>query len=627
LAADNHDTEVMQALSGADFVREQLLNALAMGPQSLFRSEHIYAIKCRIKSTDSLKKKVIDRRKNNKHYAAANATDIIGLRILTLLSERLPDIVEEFLDFVRFGQHPNIGLFCGAALDDTLHEAIVYASPQSTPIYRSVYENLSLKNFRPKSDGTARVTFSSRADYSSIHFVCHTNSYFAHTVKQIPIEVQIRTAFEDVWAEVEHPRRYKAKEMREEHQSNVFATAIVDSIDDRLSGLKQFLDSCSGVADGINRDFHALTSNPPVLVISSNNRLSNREQYAQSAPQAIKETVDTLEKTLTSFYNTILPEGRQADGFSIEKFGESFEKMKNACCAAEKQYKDMAVGTFTKDKKFDYFIKMEQALLLYWKARAIKQSKTVSSEVFEESISSALQLYYEIYDKSYYQNDSVLEYRIAACLLLWDQVELALQKYKKANAVLADDKTLPSNSEYRATIPGQYAFVLWMQFDNMRNKAVDIEKSPLRKQAAEIVAEAYKLTDAAYKTMKRSHSEVFQNAPDVETGYVNNILSYLTEYAILATRDVAVQELNPDLIEVRAAYELLKARQRNVGDLDTCAGAAEFLGDPEALGHATRLKQELDDREKVAIFSEQQRSRLRKTVTRILGEDHDHSSR
>jgi hypothetical protein len=65
---DSLDTEVMQALSGADSVREQLLNALAMGPQSFFRSKHIYAIKCRIKSADSLKKKVLDRRQNNNYY-------------------------------------------------------------------------------------------------------------------------------------------------------------------------------------------------------------------------------------------------------------------------------------------------------------------------------------------------------------------------------------------------------------------------------------------------------------------------------------------------------------------------------------------------------------------------------
>jgi Region found in RelA / SpoT proteins len=199
-------------------------------------------------------------------------------------------------------------LFSGAISEDTLQEVIIYTSLQHTTIYRSIYDTLSYMNFPPRADGTARVTYSTRADYSSIHLVCYTNSYFAHPIKRIPIEVQIRTAFEDVWAEVEHPRRYKAKEMRDVHESNVFATTIIASIDSQLSDLKQFIDSCSRVAVGINKDFRALASNAPPVVKSLNNRIANREQYSPSAPQAIKESVHTLEKTLTHFYDKFQPQ-------------------------------------------------------------------------------------------------------------------------------------------------------------------------------------------------------------------------------------------------------------------------------------------------------------------------------
>ena len=628
MATDSLDSEVSQALSGADSVREQLLNVLAMGPKSFFRSDHIYAIKCRIKSSESLKNKVLDRRQNNKKYKAADATDIIGLRLLTLFSDRLPFIVREFLEFVKFGQHSDVGLFCGATLEETLQEVVVYSSLHTTQIYRSVYENLMSMNFTPRADGIARVKLSPRADYSSIHLVFKTNSYFAHSIKTIPIEVQIRTAFEDVWAEVEHQRRYKAKDVREAHDNNVFATGIVASIDSRLSGLKQFLDSCSSFADGIKTDFNLLASNPPVLLISSNNRLLNREQYAASAPKEIKETVGRLEKTLTSFYDEMLPQGKQTDNFSIEKFGKSFDEMEKLLIAVEKQYKDKAKNDFGKDKKFDYFIKMERALLLYWKARAIKQSINFSAEEFDKSISLSLEIYYEISDKNIYQNDSVLVFRIAACLLLWDQFDLALQQYKEANSLLRHDKTLPNNSEYRAIIPGQYAFVVWRQYDTICNSAGDIKKSPLRKRAAEIVAEAYKITESAYKELKQTYNAIFENAPDEEAGYVNNLLGYIIEYANITTRDVSLRELNLDVGEVRAAYELLNSRQRNLGDLDTCACAAEFFGsEAEAKELATRLEKGLDEPEKAAPYTERQLSRMRNTVTRILGDDHDHSSR
>jgi hypothetical protein len=61
---------------------------------------------------------------------------------------------------------------------------------------------------------------------------------------------------------------------------------------------------------------------------------------------------------------------------------------------------------------------MERALLLYWKARAIKQSIKFSAELFDESISLALELYYDMSDKKYYRHDAILEYRIATALLL-----------------------------------------------------------------------------------------------------------------------------------------------------------------------------------------------------------------
>jgi hypothetical protein len=408
---------------------------------------------------------------------------------------------------------------------------------------------------------------------------------------------------------------------------NVFAQTIGDSISSTLTNLRQFLDSCSRTADRIKLDFNILASNPPVLVISSNNRLQNRASYSLSSPGEIKNTVDTLENTLTQFYGEILPGGKQAAGFSIEKFGEALDEMERLLLATKDLYEDRARETFAKDTKFDYFITMEHALLLYWKARAIKQSMTFSAERFDESISSALQLYFEMSDKTIYQNDSVLEFRIAACLLLCDQFDLALQRYKKANAILVDDKTLPNDDEYRAIIPRQYAFVLWQQYDRICNNAVDIYKSPLRKQAAEIITEAYRVIEAAYTEVKRNHNEIFAKEPETEIGYVNNLLSYIVEHASLATRDGSLRQLNLNESEVRARYELLKSAPRNAGDLDTCACTAEFLLDPEVTELGERLKQGLDEPENAALYTERQLSRMRKTVSRILGEDHEDSSR
>jgi hypothetical protein len=75
MVTDNLRTQVMEALSGAVSVREQLVHALALaiGRKSFVRPDRAHAIKGRIKA-DSLIRKVLD----NKAYNPDHATDIIG---------------------------------------------------------------------------------------------------------------------------------------------------------------------------------------------------------------------------------------------------------------------------------------------------------------------------------------------------------------------------------------------------------------------------------------------------------------------------------------------------------------------------------------------------------------------
>jgi hypothetical protein len=93
----------------------------------------------------------------------------------------------------------------------------------------------------------------------------------------------------------------------------------------------------------------------------------------------------------------------------------------------------------------------------------------------------------------------------------------------------------------------------------------------------------------------------------------------------MGSRECSLRELKPNMADVKAAYELLKANLRNFADVDTCACVAEFLEDPESQELATRLEQGLGEAEKTKSYSERQFSRMRKTVTGIRGGDHGHT--
>jgi hypothetical protein len=172
--------EAVYALAGADYVRSKLIDLLNTGPENL--ASHVYAIKCRVKDEDSLIRKVIFKRteERKKNYFPSSATDIVGLRLLALSNERLPPIVEKFMDFIAFCQTPNVALFAGSTLSHAVKEVKIYKSENNPVVYDQIYSFLSAKDFGDDSKKPViELTQSTRDDpYSSVHIVCRANSYY-----------------------------------------------------------------------------------------------------------------------------------------------------------------------------------------------------------------------------------------------------------------------------------------------------------------------------------------------------------------------------------------------------------------------------------------------------------------
>lgn len=358
----------LMALSGSDLVKERLLHALYLGPRAIGNSPNIYAIKCRVKSSESLRKKVLDRRKKTESlsYSPSDATDIIGLRILVLFSEHLSMAVLETIRFIEFLQSDDVSILIpGDNIGATIKEIIIYSSARRT-IYYAIHDWL-IQRYANEKDLLPKINFresSREKPYSSIHLVCLAINPVDNAERPIPIEIQLRTAFEDIWGEIEHPRKYKSPISNQTQDEDDVASHFSSSIQNQLNQLKANLESCSDDADQIKKDFDFLIKRQKSSNSIENKRLPNKGRYSNHTPPDIKKQIDSIETALESFYS----KHDSAVTVESELFDSELNSLNTLLDDLLKSYKHHSPNCLDIDNSFFYFYSMEKAFLLYRRA-------------------------------------------------------------------------------------------------------------------------------------------------------------------------------------------------------------------------------------------------------------------
>lgn len=200
----------------------------SVGPH---RFSSLFYTRIRVKSVASIQEKINRKRhqEDRPYYAFEDLTDIVGLRFVTLYDEDLMAAFDTMTDILRLGTQGAEPLFEGNLPLDSLAEANTYFRATTTAGSKPIYErfNEHVENYissnYPKNrrsgfqyrgkDIVERINQEKvREDqYSSAHFIFHATSYNNKESQKIPVEVQIRTVAEDMWAEINHKRSYKMK--------------------------------------------------------------------------------------------------------------------------------------------------------------------------------------------------------------------------------------------------------------------------------------------------------------------------------------------------------------------------------------------------------------------------------
>jgi ppGpp synthetase/RelA/SpoT-type nucleotidyltranferase len=246
------DREIFERLhaAGAVAVRLRALTE-SLGPD--FASTQFYT-RIRVKSYDSIIKKIYSKRrkKGKELYSLEDVTDIVGFRIVTLYDDDLMGAVKHVLRLVRSngqglskaGASPDQLLFKplrkGKPTEwDFIREAIFFTrrdGHRRTDAYRICHESfvkmledsfdknseifklhrgkIKLPEAKEEEEMPQSEGHSPEPDsYSSIHLILNAFSMLGPEPIDIPIEVQIRTAADDIWGEIDHQLFYKAKNL------------------------------------------------------------------------------------------------------------------------------------------------------------------------------------------------------------------------------------------------------------------------------------------------------------------------------------------------------------------------------------------------------------------------------
>jgi ppGpp synthetase/RelA/SpoT-type nucleotidyltranferase len=221
------DQRIFQALYAAQQVAQRL-SSLVTSLSPKYAHVRFYT-RARVKTFDSIKAK-INRKRNFERkpfYNLTSLTDIVGLRIVALYDEDLPEAMQFVLDLLRAGQTFVQPLIYGESIWTSFKEAKFFVRPGSTAVRPDIYRlcrdrciDLMTKELvLPQLVGQLAqrmqiIPEGQKNDYTypSAHFVVNARYYSENIAYPVYVEIQLRTALEDVWAEVSHELLYKSKE-------------------------------------------------------------------------------------------------------------------------------------------------------------------------------------------------------------------------------------------------------------------------------------------------------------------------------------------------------------------------------------------------------------------------------
>lgn len=299
-----------------DYLRASKLNELC------------YAFKVRTKSEERLLEKKNRKQKDKPTYELFNITDVVGLRLVALFRGDMIEILEGCLNAIGHsnGVSPN---------------PFVKGMPEEVIYYKgnSAFDDLasSVKGLIDElcGDGCNFHEEASREGYSSIHLVARlTGSELEKDFGrqyQLPIEIQIRTVFEDAWGEIDHKYGYILRTGKHTGKS----ISNPEGIKSHLRVLKRFADGCSAYSEAIRIDAErptmSLQATTKVISVEMDDELIERFKTLGVADELIHAYVECrkIKERILSATGEVVGDDLNMAAQAAEAFRQLADKIEN----------------------------------------------------------------------------------------------------------------------------------------------------------------------------------------------------------------------------------------------------------------------------------------------------------
>jgi ppGpp synthetase/RelA/SpoT-type nucleotidyltranferase len=517
-------------------------------------ADSCYAFKIRIKPEEKLLEKIARKRADKPDYQITSVTDVVGLRLVALFRSDMIEILDGCLQAIGHinGVSPNP--FCVGIPE----EIIIYKG-------NTAVDDLipHLREIITKNCGAHMIVReeTSREGYSSIHLVArltcqNLGSKFPSDYK-MPIEIQIRTVFEDAWGEIDHKYGYairsgKQKDTPIQNPESVLA---------HLKVLKGFTDACMTYGEAIRQDATRLAPVIPVKTVI----------FSVKTGSALIEKLkgfNVPDELVARFINASdLKDEALGVGVSAEIAASKYRDAAEEFMFLSRTTESLAFGDHNEPgyRLLNYYSQLNQALC-------------VMSMDDRGSIQTAMTLLREM--ETRFTAHPLLLMRIGqaygklglfkeAILHLGEAKELA-QKTQSSIGVIDEgtawpDSMLRSDYEYiLRTQPRLSGYYMWQQALTHREAAVK----------AQLFASAYEVTQSGLDVVGVIHS------PSDLDAYHNNLLYYSVAYKALCDSTGGYLHWSSEAAEAAIAKHLAHLEPHlanlvdiSVGTLDTLVNA------------------------------------------------------
>jgi ppGpp synthetase/RelA/SpoT-type nucleotidyltranferase len=592
--------DAVQARSGARDIVARLQTLMNLGVPSI--SELAYTIRYRVKDHRKIMDKV-SRKQEEKDpdYAVANIRDIVGVRIVTLFRVDAFDVIPRLVDLIRTNAGEGTALFLSTDLEEVkIYSTNPKGDAQALP-ERLAELFMSLGYSNVEIEGTP-------SNYSSCHIVTWCRGRHDEGYANVPVEIQVRTALEDAWAEIDHKLKYKPGA----HGLTVRDEIELQANKAHLGVMKAFVDGAAQYADQIRA----------------------RADQVTSTSLGSSSTLRSMQETRAVVQEMTLPvELRNQIAHALDLEREAMHDVRQ-----KREYAQLRVLTLRNAlREFEAAIRNVRDTLDLSKSdvRMLERFHLPLEVAFchfqlgveldgdKKMLADAVKLYKSIEEE--YPDRAIVCYRYGRTLQRLGDLRSAIEKLRRAQKLLADgqDKSIHPRHWLRLAVLRNLGVCLWERADRLRKETRPVGAA--RNQILDLYLEAYTVTREAYRmgVEPDTFSDKFDTATRYKGRIANNLIYYVGDYLSLEGPIEGLKQRGYQDGDVESYMALLEKHLHLIetpNTLDTMIRHYKSVGDvAKQKKAASRLQRVLRERGIVDATAKAHQAELLAAVAEALG--------